>query len=143
MSFWSGPPQTPPPLETHFFEVLRGGGFKNQPPLFLVENHESFGFFILNGTSVPGSRLHGVCIGRGWTSAHAIYALFSHFWYVGCFGDLGDPVVSTLRGVSGDVMIVCLLGYERVFFCACSLASGRSKPVPKMRNGCFHQQWPT
>ena len=34
MSFWSGPPQTPP-LETHFFEVFRevggrgGGGVKN------------------------------------------------------------------------------------------------------------------
>ena len=27
---------------------------------------------------------------------------FSHFWYVGCFGDLGDPVVPTLRGASGD-----------------------------------------
>ena len=41
MSFWSGPPQTPP-LETHFFEVLRevggGGGVKNvekmTPPVF-------------------------------------------------------------------------------------------------------------
>ena len=45
MSFWSGPPQTPPPpLETHFFEVLREvgggveGGVKNvekmTPPFF-------------------------------------------------------------------------------------------------------------
>ena len=40
MSFWSGPPQTPP-LETHFFEVLRevgGWGVKNvekmTPPFF-------------------------------------------------------------------------------------------------------------
>ena len=31
---------------------------------------------------------------------------FSHFSYVGGFGDLGDPVVSTLRGVSGDVVTV-------------------------------------
>ena len=34
MSFWSGPP----PLETHFFEVLRevggGGGSKKTPPFF-------------------------------------------------------------------------------------------------------------
>ena len=37
-------------------------------------------------------------------SAHAVYALFSHFWYVGGFGDLGDPVVPTPRGVSGDVV---------------------------------------
>ena len=46
MSFWSGPPQTPP-LETHFFDVLReggglrgglggvgGGGQKMTPPFF-------------------------------------------------------------------------------------------------------------
>ena len=31
---------------------------------------------------------------------------FSHFCYVGGFGDPGDPVVSTLRGVSGDVVTV-------------------------------------
>ena len=36
-------PPRPPPLETHFFEVLRGvgGGSKIDG----VENHESFGFF--------------------------------------------------------------------------------------------------
>ena len=37
MSVWSGPPKTPP-LETHFFEVLRGGGgwggVKQRPPPF-------------------------------------------------------------------------------------------------------------
>ena len=40
----------------------------------------------------------------GWseTSPFAVYAIFSHFCYVGGFGDLGDPVVPTLRGVSGD-----------------------------------------
>ena len=31
---------------------------------------------------------------------------FSHFCYVGGFGDLGDPVVPTLRGVSGDIVTV-------------------------------------
>ena len=29
----------------------------------------------------------------------AVYALSSHFCYVGGFGDLGDPVLPTLRGV--------------------------------------------
>ena len=43
-------------------------------------------------------------MGQSGTSANAVYALFSHFWYVGGFGDLGDPVVPTLRGVSGDVV---------------------------------------
>ena len=44
--------------------------------------------------------------GVGRVLMHLVYALFSHFWYVGGFGDLGDPVVSTLRGVSGDVVTV-------------------------------------
>ena len=45
-------------------------------------------------------------MGRSGTSADAVYALFGHLWYVGGFGDLGDPVVPTSRGVSGDVVIV-------------------------------------
>ena len=45
-------------------------------------------------------------MGRSGTSARVVYALFSHFWYVGGFGDLGDPMVPTLRGVSGDVVTV-------------------------------------
>ena len=45
-------------------------------------------------------------MGRSGTSARAVYALFSHFCYVGGFGDLGDPVVSTLRGASGDVVTI-------------------------------------
>ena len=44
---------------------------------------------------------------RSGTSANAVSALFSHFCYVGGFGDLNDPVVPTLRGVSGDVVTVC------------------------------------
>ena len=42
----------------------------------------------------------------GLAEGNRIYALFSHFCYVGSFGDLGDPVVPTLRGVSGDVVTV-------------------------------------
>ena len=37
---------------------------------------------------------------------YAVYAAFGHFCYVGGFGNLGDPVVPTLRGVSGDVVTV-------------------------------------
>ena len=69
-------------------------------------------FSILSRKSVSGSQLHGVCMGRSGTRAHAVYALLSHFWYVGGFGDLGDPVVPTLRGDN-----ICLLGYKRTFFC--------------------------
>ena len=84
-----------------------GGGQKMTPPFFWVENHESFGFFsILSRKSVSGSRLHRVCMGRSGTSANAVYALFSHFCYVGGFGDLGDPVVPGPRGVSGDIVTV-------------------------------------
>ena len=45
-------------------------------------------------------------MGRSGTSASAVYALFSHFCNVGGFGHLGDPMVPTLRGVSGDVATV-------------------------------------
>ena len=76
------------------------------PPFFWVENHESFGFFQLSRKSVSGSRLHGVCMGRSGTSADAVYAFLSHFCSVGGFGNLGDPVVPTLRGVSGDVVTI-------------------------------------
>ena len=50
--------------------------------------------------------------------------LFGHFCYVGSFGDLGDPVVPPLRGVSGDVLtlIIYLLGYRSTFFARPSLA---------------------
>ena len=65
-------------------------------------------------------------------SAYAVYALFSHFWYVGGFGDLGDPVVPALRGVSGDIVTVfCLLVYGRTFFAVCSFADGRSNARAK------------
>ena len=80
------------------WEVGGGGGSKNGTPFFWVENHESFG--------VSGSRLHGVCMGSRGTSTNAVYALLSRFWYVGGFDDLGDPVLSTVSGVSGDVMTV-------------------------------------
>ena len=45
-------------------------------------------------------------MGRSETSAGAVYALFGLFCYVGGFGNLGDPVVPTLRDVSGDVVTV-------------------------------------
>ena len=41
-----------------------------------------------------------------WSGPPAAYALSSHFCPVGGFGDLGDPVVPNLRGVSGDVVTV-------------------------------------
>ena len=62
-------------------------------------------FFDFEPKSVSGNRLHGVCMGRSGTSG-AIYALSLYFGYVGGFGDLGDPVVPTLKGVSGDVVTV-------------------------------------
>ena len=115
MSFWSGSPYTAP-TSNPLFEVLRevggwggwGGGQKTTPPFFgpKIMNLLCFVFSILRRKSVSGSRLHGVCMGRSVTSAHAIYALFSHFCYVGGFDDLGDPVLPTLRGVNGDVVTV-------------------------------------
>ena len=79
-------------------------------------------------------------MGRSGTSANAVYALFSHFCYVGGFGDLGDPVVPHSEGCEwGCCDSICLLGYERTLFAVSSLAESRSQPVPKTRNDCFHQ----
>ena len=80
---------------------------KMNPPFFWVQNLESFGFFFIScRKSVPGSRRHEVCMGRSGTGPCAGYALFSHFCYVGSFGDLGDPVLPSLRGVSGGVVTI-------------------------------------
>ena len=80
---------------------------KSDPPLFWIENQESFCFFFdFEPKSVSRSQLHGVCLGRSGTSVDAVYALFSHFCYVGGFSDLDDPVVPTVRGVSWDVVTV-------------------------------------
>ena len=54
----------------------------------------------------PGPDSMGFVWGGVGRALHAVYALFSRFCYVGGFGDLGDPVVPTLRGVSGDVVTV-------------------------------------
>ena len=76
------------------------------PPFFGSKIMNLLVFSILSRKSVSGSRLHRVCMGRSGTSAHAVYALFRHFCDVGVFGGLGDPVVPTPRGVSGDVVTV-------------------------------------
>ena len=44
--------------------------------------------------------------GAEWGECLCSLCTFTHFCYVGGFGDLGDPVVPTLRGVSGDVVTV-------------------------------------
>ena len=47
-----------------------------------------------------------VCMGQSGTSAFAVYAFSSHFWYVGGFGDVSDPSVPTPRCASGDIVTV-------------------------------------
>ena len=51
----------------------------------------------------PGPDSMGFVCGGVGRALIAFYALSTHFCYVGGFGDPGDPVVPTLRGVSGDV----------------------------------------
>ena len=82
------------------------GGSKNEPPFFRSEITNLLVFFDFEPKKCFRVPIYGVCMGRGGTSADAVYALFGHFCYVGGFGDLGDPVVPTLRGVSGDVVTV-------------------------------------
>ena len=44
--------------------------------------------------------------GAEWDERLCSLCTFQPFCYVGGFGDLSDPVVPTLRGVSGDVVTV-------------------------------------
>ena len=97
-----------------YFGCVRGCGMgggvknveKNDPSFFWVENHECYGFFDFEPKKCFRSRLYGVCMGRSGTRANAVYALFSHLCYVGGFGDLGDPVVPSLRDVREDVVTI-------------------------------------
>ena len=72
-------------------------------------------------------------MGRSGTSACAVYALFSRFCYVGGFGDLGDPVLSTLRGVSGDVVTVYAYSDTKGRFFLPSVALRRAGQNPCQR----------
>ena len=66
------------------------------------------------------------------------------FAMLAVFGDLGDPVVPTLRGVSGDVVTVYAYSDTKGrFFAICSSTKGRTMPVPKKQNDCFHQSCPS
>ena len=70
-------------------------------PLFIGLKHMNLlVFFDFELKNCFRSWLHRVCMGRSGMSADAVYALFSHFCYVGGVGDLGDPVLPTVRGVS-------------------------------------------
>ena len=104
--FFVRTPGDPPHLKPTFLRYS-GRGVGVGVGGFLGRKSQIFWFFsILSRKSVSRSRLHGVCMGRSGTSAYGVYALLSHFWYVGGFGDLGDLVVRTLRGVSGDIVTV-------------------------------------
>ena len=110
------------------------------PPFVVSEIMNLLGFFGFEPQKCFWVPTPWVCMGRSATSVHAVYALFSHFCFVGGFGDLGDPVLPTLRGASGDVVTVYTYWHAKGrFFAVCSLAEGRSKPMPKKRNDCFHQ----
>ena len=71
-------------------------------------------------------------MGRNATSANAHDALFRHICIVGGFGDLGDPMVATLRGVSGDVVTVYAY-YEtkRGFFKSLALQRANHNPCQR------------
>ena len=72
-----------------------GGGVVNRPPFFGSKIRNLLVFFDFKPKKcfrVP--------------TPWGLYGAECHFCYVGGFGDLGDPVVPTLRGVSADVVIV-------------------------------------
>ena len=76
------------------------------PPFWGVENHESFVFFDFEPKKCFRVPTPWGLYGVEWDERCAVYALFSCFRYIGDFGGLGDPVLPTLRGVSGEVVTV-------------------------------------
>ena len=79
---------------------------KNYPPFFgskIMNLLVFFDFKLKKCFRVPTP---WGCMGRSWMSVDAVYALFGHFCHVGRFGDLGDLVLPTLRGVGGDAVTV-------------------------------------
>ena len=54
----------------------------------------------------PGSDSMGFVWGGVGRALMQFMHFFSHFCYVGGFGNLRDPVLPTPRGVSGDVVTV-------------------------------------
>ena len=71
-------------------------------------------------------------MGQIGTSAHAVYALFSHFCHMGGFGDLRDPVLPTLRGVNGDfVTVYAYKDTKGHFFCTLYPCRGPGKTRAK------------
>ena len=117
---------------------MGGGGIENvekmTPPFFGSRIMNLLVFFDFQPKKCFRVRTPWGLYGAEWDE-HLMQFMhfFSHFWYVGGFGDLGDPVIGSLRGVSGDVVTVYAY-YERTFFADSSLAESRSQPVPKTRN---------
>ena len=69
--------------------------------------------------------------GVGLTSINAVYQLLAIVCYFGGFGDLGDPVVPTLRVVSGDVVVDAYQDTKGRLL--------QSIALPKRQNDCFHE----
>ena len=77
------------------------------PPFFGSQIMNLLVFFDFEPKKVfPGPNSIGFVWGGVGRALMQFMHLFSHFCYVGGFGDLGDPVVPTLRDVSGDVVTV-------------------------------------
>ena len=80
-------------FETCFFDILTT---QNDHPRYVKHVLGRIYMFLT---------LFGYLVRGGGGGSQGI-GLFSHFCYVGGFGDLVDPVVPTLRGVSGDIVTV-------------------------------------
>ena len=90
---------------------MGGGGVKNvekkAPPFFGGRKSRIFWFFFFDFEPKKCFRVPTLwgLYGVEWDERCMPFMhFFSHCWYVGGFGDLGDPVVPTLRGASGDVV---------------------------------------
>ena len=88
-----------------------GGGDEkcrnNETPVFGVQNHESFGFsFDFEAQKCFRVPTPWGLYGAEWDERLRSSCTFQPFCYVDSFGDLGDPMLPPLRGVSGDVVTI-------------------------------------
>ena len=81
--------------------TLKWLGPHQQGPIAGGRGHEATNTWL---PSAPATQASGHC--PRMFGSNGVYALFTHFCYVGGIGDLGDPVVPTLRGLIGDVVTV-------------------------------------
>ena len=136
MRFWSGPPQPPPPFETHLFEG-GGGGVqncrKNDPPPFVSKIINLLVFLDFE----PKKRFRvPTPWGFVWAGVGRALMQFMHFSAI--LAMLVVLATSVTRGThsggrkQGSCDSICLLGNKRTFFASLALQRAGQNPCQRL-----------